>query len=51
MREGGQAIANSITEWLAIPRQLKYLAWAFIGLGLASVAVRLMALLRTNQRE
>jgi hypothetical protein len=33
-------------DWLTIPRQLKYLAWALIVLGFAYLAVKLVSLRR-----
>ena len=34
-KQAGQAAGQVVTDWLSIPRQLRYLAWALVGLAVA----------------
>jgi hypothetical protein len=46
LRHGGREAAGVVMDWLTIPRQLKYLAWAAVGLLVLHLLVRLVTVLR-----
>ena len=42
IKQAGQAVGQVAMDWVSIPRQLRYLAWALIALSVAYLVARAM---------
>jgi hypothetical protein len=42
LKQAGQAAGQVVMDWLSIPRQLKYLAWALIALSVVYLMFKVL---------